>query len=559
MRAWIILLLLAAAASADAYKTWRGEMRRLGRLDKDFWKDYQKRWVDAEAAYWLPWREARSKKSEHPNPNFDYTEFYKLYEDYAKLQDAMGRADAALAASGHDKAAATLLDELLDVAKRIDKLEKSILDGRPVQHDMFDQEPAVEYFGLLRRERALVEALAKCPGAAAFLAGEGLKQAKRKDGRRSATRRVAVIDALGLTGAPAARSAIEPLLKSPESTLRIAALEALLRFGPDARPVLVPLLGDPNPVVRRALLEGIRTRAANDGLWIPAVLTVYGKATGIVRADCVRTLHALTRQTFGDASAKWDEWYAVYQKEIEGGRFDKEQIEVQEAQAAPAPGGFAFYGIRTPSRGVVFVVDGSRRAWWPAAWEVQKTQYKYHWDRTHRTWNDEHPSHQRILLKEFDRASRAFPEDLRFGLVALHTTFQADPLKKRPVEPTRGNLRAARRMLEKLPADGWCAQLEGIYAAARIGGLGPESHLDFPEAAVDTIFLVNGGDPAGGRFVNPHAVLAAFERFNRFRRLRVHAIRICNDGDASEILMKGLAEASRGTYLWAAKPPEENS
>ena len=55
--------------------------------------------------------------------------------------------------------------------------------------------------------------------------------------------------------------------------------------------------------------------------------------------------------------------------------------------------------------------------------------------------------------------------------------------------------------------------------------------------------------------MTPETVVAAFKRFNRFRRLVVHTIRICDEGEPSETLMKGIAEASGGTYLWAKRPP----
>jgi hypothetical protein len=77
---------------------------------------------------------------------------------------------------------------------------------------------------------------------------------------------------------------------------------------------------------------------------------------------------------------------------------------------------------------------------------------------------------------------------------------------------------------------------------------------DFPDARADTIFLWDSGGPEGGRYMTPESAVAAFKRFNRFRRLVVHAIRIGDEGEPSETLMKGLAEASGGVYLWAKKP-----
>jgi hypothetical protein len=71
------------------------------------------------------------------------------------------------------------------------------------------------------------------------------------------------------------------------------------------------------------------------------------------------------------------------------------------------------------------------------------------------------------------------------------------------------------------------------------------------------VYLFSTGDPRGDWYMTPEATLDAFRRFNRFRRLVVHAIRISDRKEPAETLMKGLAEASGGTYLWAAKPPAE--
>ena len=77
----------------------------------------------------------------------------------------------------------------------------------------------------------------------------------------------------------------------------------------------------------------------------------------------------------------------------------------------------------------------------------------------------------------------------------------------------------------------------------------------FESLTADTIYLVNRGQLKGCRYLLPEAVVADFGRRNRFRRLVVHAIRICDTGPESQALMKGLAERSGGAYVWARKPP----
>ena len=74
-----------------------------------------------------------------------------------------------------------------------------------------------------------------------------------------------------------------------------------------------------------------------------------------------------------------------------------------------------------------------------------------------------------------------------------------------------------------------------------------------PEVA--EVFLIGSGTVQGGRVQLPEAAVAAFQRWNRFLRLVVHTIRICDAGPDAERYMKGLADASGGTYRYVPEPP----
>jgi len=557
-RAALVLFLLAAAAAADdGLKAFRDELRGLERSELKFWREFQRDYNDALLTLIRPYEMADAKPNDAINYVLDFSGMRSLYERHALIEQAKAKAALTLAASGDPKALDELLDAVLDAAKRIDDVEKDLLDARPQQRGYrFDQRPAVERDGLAIRLEGLVQALAQCPGAAAFLAADGMKAATRKDGRRSIVRRVAVLDALGLCEDQAALAALAPFAGAPESSLRIAALEGLLRKGAGARTMIEPLLSDPVVPVRRALLQGIVKQAADDPGWIAPVLSAYRDAQGLVREDAIRALEALTKQRYGDSLAGWEEWFADYRGEIEEGKFRKDLVEVREVAPTPLAPTCTFYGVGTPSRGVIFVIEGSRRIYWPADLDVQRREYKETWHGRLKTWSDEFPSQQAVLLREFDRASAGFAGDLSFGLVGLYGPFVAESMcGPKLLHPDKRDLRNARRQLEKLPADGWCTPYEGLVEAARLAGMGPESDANFPEAHADTVYLWSSGDCGSGRYMSPDAALAAFVRFNRFRRLVVHAIRISDEGEPSETFMKGVAEATGGSYVWATKPP----
>ncbi len=550
-----LLLLAAAAPAADGLKAWKDEQRRLERAAQKFWQEYQRQYTEALLTLDKPRMDAASRPNDAINYVLDYSGLKNLYQDYALVEEAKGKADVALAASGDPKALPELFAALMEVLKRIDEIEADHLDARAQQGGVwFDQRPGIERHGLAVRMDALPKALAQCPGGAAFLAGEGLKSAAKKDGKRSIARRVAVLDALGLCAGDDAVSALAPYAAAPESSLRIAATEGLLKHGPVARAALEPLLADRSVPVRRALLDGI-ARAGNDPAWIGPVLAAYGSASGIVRADCVRALEALTNQKFGDAKAGWDEWFADYKAEIEGGKFKKDAIEVREAKREPSPATCVFYGVPATSVGVIFVFEGSRRIFWPADVDALKKQYKEIWHRTRRAWEDSNPSQHATLLREFDKASATMTPDLSFGALVIYAACAVEPLgSPKLMRAEKRDIRSVRHDIERLPGDGWCAQYEGLVAAAALAGMPAGEGADFPDARADTIYLWDAGGPEGGRYMTPESAVAAFQRFNRFRRLVVHAIRTCDEGEPSETLMKGLAVATGGTYVWARKP-----
>ncbi len=552
-----LLLLVLGAAAADGLKPWKDEHRRLDRAAAKFWQDFQKQFTEALLAFEKPRNDAGSNPNAAIHYVNDYSGLRNLYADVALIEEERGKADLAFAASGDPKALPELFDALLDVTKRIDEIEADLLDARPQQSSVwFDQRPGIERHALAVRMDALVRALAQCPGAVAFLGGEGMKSAARKDGKRSILRRVAVLDALGLCAGDDAVPALAPFAGAPESSLRIAAAEALLRHGPAAREALAPLLSDRSVPVRRALIQGIATAAAGDPGWIEPVLVAYAYAGGILRDDCVRALEALTNQKFGDAKAAWSDWFEDYKAEIAGRKFKKDAIEVREAKREPLPATCTFYGIPTPSVGVVFVLEGSRRLFWPADVAVLLKQYREIWHRTRREWEDANPSQLKTLLGEFDKTAAAFVPELSFGAIGLVANCDAQPLgSPKLMRPEKRDLKALRHDLERLPGDGWCAQYEGLVAAAALAGMPAGAEADFPDARADTVYLWDGGGPSGGRYMTPESAVAAFRRFNRFRRLVVHAIRICDEGEPSETLMKGLAAASGGTYVWAKRPP----
>ncbi len=431
MRRGLVILLCVASAGAetDATKAWKHECRWVAGQEKKFWRNYQERFNQGRLLMAAEIDKALAQPDLHKEATYDYSEFNKLYEDYDLLQNALAEADLAYASSGSDKALPDLFKELLSVVKEIDGLEKKLLNAKPkMAVRVFHQQNGIRRQGLEVRRNGLVAALAKCPGALPFLAGDGLKRATTSDGRRSVGRRVAVLDALALFGGPAAQKALEPWLAAKQTSLRIAAVEGLVRLGPAARPAVAPSLGDACPIVRRALLQEVLRHGGKDPGWIGPLVEALPKSKGVERTLCVQALTALTKQPFGHAPDKWKEWFEEYRKEIEGGNFDKDNIEIQEVKPAPPADTATFYGIETQSKGFLLIIEGSGRLAVPADWEVQRTKFRTKWPGLRNKWEKENPSHQAVLERELVKTLEACPEDTRFGLIGLYGAWAIDTL-----------------------------------------------------------------------------------------------------------------------------------
>ncbi|MCK6461355.1 MAG: hypothetical protein L6Q95_15845, partial [Planctomycetes bacterium] len=212
------LVLATTAAAQDGFKAWKDEIKKLERAEQKFWGEFQRRFIDALLTLEKPAVDAAARPVEAINYVLDYSALRALYADHALIEETKGKADLALAASGDPKALEELFEALMGVAKRIDDAEASLLSARPQQQGTrYDQRPGVERDGLAIRLDALQRAIAQCPGAAAFLADEGMKSAAKKDGKRSIIRRVAVLDALGLCAGEDAVAGLTPHAAAPES------------------------------------------------------------------------------------------------------------------------------------------------------------------------------------------------------------------------------------------------------------------------------------------------------------------------------------------------------
>lgn len=559
MRILVALAVAVGAVSAapDPLTAFKAKLHAIERAEKAFWDEYHGRRNAAHKLFETPMLRAHTEPDYPQDARPDYTGFRSLYDDYDALQRQRGEACVELAKSPDPRAAEALLDELMAAAKRIDELESELPEMKPGSR--IDLRPGIERHGLDTRLSCLESALAACPDAVAFLTGAAWTAAGKRDGKKSFERRIAVLDALGTTRDPIAMPFLAEAAKASASSLRIAALEALIGLGPDAMAALPPLLSDLSPVVRIALLQAIRTRDAGNRAWISPVYDGYRPSARRLRAEHVKTLEALSSRQYGDDAERWAAWYKRVEESGGPDKADLEKIDVEVGKRSDAPDVVRFYGVATPSDRVVYVLDGSWNLHLPADADVQGTRCSTKWGpRSKGYWRDEWIDHVTVLRTELLRSIAGMAAEARFAVVAMRENAKIDVLGgDRLLAPDARGKREVEKLLESLPgAPNHLGPWDGLLEAMRVAGLDPaQGHGDFAEMKADTVFLLDQGSPARGCYWTAESTLRAFRRLNRFRRLTVIAVRIYIPDKEEEALMQGLAEATGGAYRWQRKPP----
>lgn len=570
--AWALVVVAfgpAVAAAPDALEPYRRELRAVEAEERAYFETFPARQREAlDARQALLARRAHSNVG--PAPERANAGFLRLAEPLAAFELRRGEAALDLARSGHVRAGALLLDACFDVVEAAEALDADLLAARPTLLDMIhDQAPAFRRQALADRERRLIAALVTLPDSVTFLTTEGWAQAQAKDGRRSVARRVLVLDALGQTAKPDALLLLGPASQAALPCLRMAALEAATRCGPKAEALLAAGLGDAHVLVRRAALGGLRTLAPTGGQTLGALLARLGAARGAEKTETVATLRRLSAQDLGDDAGAWAAWLAKRQPEIDAGTFDVGR-EPKDTAATAAPGFTAarFYGLPLTVDGVVFVVDWTLPMVFPANLEFARTATPVDWFGSDPSWvgRNGQERQQTVVRRELARSLLGLGPGNRFGVVALRDgSRDAWPkIQESSVVGQKGllpaeakSIAALDKVFESVPPgwSRWHEHMDGLWIAADLARLGPGPLADLGTPVADTLVLVSDGRHRGGRFLLVEAEVAAFARWNRFRQLVVHTVRIADAGTDAAALLEGFARLSRGTHLRVVRAP----
>ena len=324
--------------------------------------------------------------------------------------------------------------------------------------------------------------------------------------------RVETAGALGQLKDARAHGPLLAMLRDPDPRLREAAARALGALGrAEAIPHLVASLADRAPLVVEAAAMGLSL--LESPTTIGPLVDRLEKANGedLRVADALASaLERISGKAFGTDVEQWRAWWAVVKD------LPWQRVETQAGGGTVAS--VRYYGFPVRSSKVVFVLDVSRSMGWNHRLETARNE----------------------LLQVLEH----LPRTTRFNLVTFSD--RAFVWEKSLVPATLSNVQRALGYVRRQEPQNGTAAYEALQAA-------------FADPDADTIFFLSDGHPSVGTVVDPELILADVRAWNRFRRVKVHAIALLKgepplafagmeNPSRAEDFMRRLADENDGRF-----------
>jgi len=349
--------------------------------------------------------------------------------------------------------------------------------------------------------------------------------------------RLRTLEMVARAEVPSVREALRSLLeKEKEPTVKGKLIAALAAVG-DAELcgwLLERALADESWQVRcraTAALATLRSREA-----IPVLIERLGALNGRERTDCSEALHSLTGEDFHGNLELWRRWWADVGEDFEV----PELPDGEEARAAAVDAvGVTFFGIRTESRRVLFVLDLSGSMTFAMIPRDNPDDDK---SKPYDMPQKDELSRLEVAKTELLRALSGIEEGSVFNLVMYASdvwTWKDDLVEME--EDTRAQVAS---YLEEIEAVGATNLYSALEVALDLAGADADEKWSEPE--IDTIFVLSDGRPSVGLSTDADEILAMVKERNEAAGITIHTIGLSGAQDA--YLMRSLAEQNGGTY-----------
>ena len=365
--------------------------------------------------------------------------------------------------------------------------------------------------------------------------------------------RLNALRALLATGDADAAEHVASLAEDGEVAVRAEALDALTAFkSPLVVPKAIASLKHADRRVRQSAIKALTVVRSKDS--VEPLIQLLTKEEGILILDLAEALANLTGKEFGPKPDEWVKWWA---EESKKGNYEIPTPEgiaylrTRHSTKSGVSGGWelpddkvggAFFGTKTPSRQMIFIIDCS------GSMEALVTE-KERWE------GFPDLSRMEIVKTELIREIDRLPSYVRFNIIAFATD----------VNPWKDKLQQA-SITVKSSAKSWVKGLYAIGGASKEDlasvGLTSSANLDKGKTntfgalktalgvkevstadtnykvEADTIFFLSDGRPTVGEYVDPDDILREIKAINDLRKVVIHSIAI---GEFQKDFMERLA------------------
>lgn len=376
------------------------------------------------------------------------------------------------------------------------------------------------------------------PKAVEFLLKKALKKLRKSDLTEEVAR--AVVSALThadqeLVG----KMLLKEARNKKEPAARVFALEWLGRVKPGgAVEIAAEALAARESVVRRAAIRCMRS--LDDPSCVKPLIEALRLARGLEPLEIEAILHYYTGNDFQGSHAIWMKWWADHGEAW----LKSEELEERHrpSKAARKADGTYFYGLKTESERIVFVLDRSGSMQTPASAESKKAgeegegiegDTKIDVAKSQMIWSIEH-----------------LPKNVYFNVVFYATEVEAWKEAPEMVPATKENKAAAVAWVKEITAEGSTALFDALLKALEYAD--NLSEKDPTQGGCDTIFLLSDGSPTkeGGQVVVAGKDLedawGRVKHANEIFQCVIHTVGIGRGHNRG--LMSRIARETKGTY-----------
>lgn len=457
----------------------------------------------------------------------------KILLDWAKASDKLKRGKLV-------KAALSAQKKLVDYRRRLDKKykgesskasdkEKSKLAGR-----LEDAELAQAHWEAEAEvDRAIAEALGRTTSDDAWgwvlTEGIALLQGAAYDGAVYRS----IFQALTDRTTPDALEAVLHLVRGPTPAgTQVRAIDWVAAAKPDgAYGAVLKALAARSVVVRRAAVRGLQS--LDDPRAVEHLIAALAGNGGLLAVEIDQVLFWFTGLTLEADAKAWERWWSEHGDEFKAVKRHERRDRRGRAEDT------TFYGIASPSKRIVFILDHSGSMQKPARGLDAMT-------------GKPRPggSRMKAALEELKRAIGALAPDVRFNMVFYNSGVSVWRKPRTLAPATVGNKADALLWLNRIEAEGTTSLFEALHQALEYTD-DFKGDARYADPGVDTVYLLTDGSPTDvdGERLAAKQVDGEMLRFlaaNEVHRVVVHTIGIGRGH--SRMLMERLAQKTGGTY-----------